>query len=301
MSITRENIDLLLSQTRKLTRFEIMDLLSCSDPLARSYKSIIDNYTLISGSSLEGSKNTTKTYIVSGCWHVPFQNQILYAGFKNLIRDINPDGFVLAGDFLDMGSLSDYERGKLSHTGITLEAEYNAGNQVLDEIDHLLSPESEKFYLYGNHCARYFRWKADVNNSKYGDILNPSKGLKLIERGYKVSEDYQNDFIELGSLQVFHGYYFNVHCAKKHLDSLRRNNMFVHTHRFQVYREGSFAGFNIGFMGDVDAPCFSYASRAMREAWANGFAVVHVQEDDKFFVEMIDVVNSHFMYGGKIY
>lgn len=301
MSITRENIDLLLSQTRKLTRFEIMDLLSCSDPLARSYKSIIDNYALINGTSLEGSENTTKTYVVSGCWHIPFHNRVLYAGFKNLIRDIQPDGFVLAGDTLDMAALGEYERGKLSHTGVTLEDEYLAGNEVLDELDYLLPSESEKYYLYGNHCARYFRWKADVNNSKYGDLINPTKALKLKERGYVVKEDYQNGFIELGSLQVFHGIYFNQHAAKKHLDTLRRNCMFVHTHRFQVYREGNFAGFNIGFMGDIEAPCFSYAPRTMREAWANGFAVVHVQEDDKFYVEMIDVVNSRFVYGGKLY
>ena len=76
--------------------------------------------------------------------------------------------------------------------------------------------------------------------------------------------------------------------------------MFPHTHRTQYYREGDFAAWNIGFMGDINAPCFGYANRAMREAWSNAFALVHVK-GDRFFVEMIDVVNDHFVYGGKYY
>lgn len=279
------------------TRTIISEKFNVSESTARAYMTFIENMNSI----WEKPKKSVKTYIVSGCWHVPFHNKVLYEGFKDLLRDINPDGLVLAGDFLDVGGLSEYERGKMSKTGVTLEDEYIAANEILDEIESILSPTAEKFYLYGNHCARYFRWKADVNNSKYGDLLSPTRGMKLIERGYTVKEDYMNDFIELGSLQVLHGYYFNVHCAKMHLDKLRRNNMFVHTHRFQVYREGNFAGFNIGFMGEINAPCFAYATRTMREAWSNGFALVHVQDDGKFFVEMVDVVNSHFIYGGKKY
>lgn len=267
---------------------------------ARAYLAIAENIDTLEIPKPQSSKKQVKTYVVSGCWHVPFHNKILYEGFKNLLRDINPDGLVLAGDFIDVGSLGEYERGKMSKTGVTLEDEYMAANVVLDEIDAILSPTAERFYLYGNHCARYFRWKSDVNNSKYGDLLSPTRGMKLLERGYVTKEDYMNDFLELGSLQILHGYYYNVHCAKQHLDKLRRNNMFVHTHRSQMFRTGDFASWNIGFMGDVNAPCFTYADRAMRGSWSNGFALVHVT-DKEFYVEPIDVVNSNFVYGGRKY
>ena len=296
--INRKDLDLLLSAGKKLSRHDIMEMIGVSETDARAYKGIVDNWDLLE--SGDAKSDDVRTYVVSGCWHVPFHNKTLYTGFKMLLNDINPDGFVLAGDFIDAGSLSEYERGKMSHTGVTLEDEYNAANVILDEIDYLLGKNTEKIYLWGNHCGRYHRWKADVNNGKYGDLLNPTKGMKLIERGYSVYEDYQNDFIELGSLQVFHGIFYNVHVAKKTLDSLRRNTMFVHTHREQMYREGEFASWNIGFMADVNAPCFSYAPRTMRNAWANSFALVHVTSKE-FFVEPINVVNSHFIYGGKKY
>lgn len=296
--INKKDLDLLLSYQKTLSRTEISEILGVSESLARTYRGILDNFDQID--PIEIRKSQIKTYIVSGCWHVPFHNKTLYSGFKSLVRDVNPDGFVIAGDFIDAGSLGEYERGKMSHTGITLEDEYNAANVVLDEMDSILKEDCQKFYLWGNHCNRYHRWKADVNNSKYGDLLNPTKAMKLIERGYSVYEDYQNDYIELGSLQVFHGYYYNIHVAKKHLDTLRRNSMFVHTHREQMYREGKFASWNIGFMGDINAACFSYAPRTMRESWANSFALVHLTEKD-FFVEPINVVNSHFIYGCKRY
>lgn len=305
VKVTKENIDLLLGYNEKLTRERIAQILGLPEGHARVYKGIIDNHSIITKESLkEGEINVKseeiKTYVVSGCWHIPFHNQVLYSGFKQLIRDIDPDGFVIDGDFIDVGSLSEYERGKMSKTGVTLEDEYNAANVVLDEIDSILRPDAEKFYLFGNHEDRYFRWKSDVNNSKYGDILNPSRGMRLSDRGYDIKDNYRNDFIELGSLQIFHGYYFNIHVAKQTLDKIRRNCMFPHTHRTQMYREGDFAAWNIGFMGNIEAPCFTYADRAMRESWANGFALVHVT-DTSFYVEQIDVVNSHFIYGGKKY
>lgn len=305
VKVTKENIDLLLGYNQKLTRDQISQILGLPEGHARVYKGIVDNYSVITKESLkEGEINVKleeiKTYVVSGCWHIPFHNQVLYSGFKQLIRDIDPDGFVIDGDFIDVGALSDYDRGRVSKTGVTLEDEYNAANVVLDELDSILRPDVEKYYLWGNHSERYYRWKSDVNNSKYGDILNPNRGMKLEERGYVIKDDYKNDFIELGSLQVLHGIYFNVHSAKQHLDKLRRNCMFVHTHRSQMFRTGDFAAWNIGFMGQIDAPCFNYADRGTKESWANGFALVHVTNDN-FFVEQIDVVNSHFVYGGRKY
>lgn len=296
--ITKENLDLLLGYNKKLSRSEISSILGVTDSLARTYRGILDNFDLID--AVEVKKSTIKTYVVSGCWHIPFHNKVLYNGFKLLLKDINPDGFVIDGDFIDVGALSDYDRGRVSKTGVTLEDEYNAANVILDELDSILQPDVEKYYLWGNHSDRYYRWKSDVNNSKYGDILNPNRGMKLEERGYVVKDDYKNDFIELGSLQVLHGIYFNVHSAKQHLDKLRRNCMFVHTHRSQMFRTGDFAAWNIGFMGQIDAPCFNYADRGTKESWANGFALVHVTNDN-FFVEQIDVVNSHFVYGGRKY
>ncbi len=240
-----------------------------------------------------------KSYIVLGCIHVPFQNKSIMEGIYKLISTYSFDGVIFNGDFLDMGSLSDYEKGKISKTGITLEEEYVEGNKVLDVFDKYIEG-TENVFLFGNHCARYFRWKADVNNSKYGDLMDPIDALKLEDRGYKVLSNYQDDYYELGSLQVFHGHYYNVHSAKKHLDVFRRNVLYNHTHRVQMYREGDFCAWNAGFLGNINAPCFDYASRAMKSAWANAFAIVHL-DGDRHYVDIINCVENSFVYGGVKY
>lgn len=236
--------------------------------------------------------------IVLPCVHVPFQNREFLDKAIKLAGDIQVEEVVIAGDFIDCNALGDFERGKLSRTGITLEEEYFEANLVLDKID-LAVPDAKKTYLFGNHENRYWRWKNDVNNSKYGDIMNPIRALKLEDRGYNVLSDYKNDYYEVGSLQIFHGEYYNIHVAKKNLDTFRRNNMFAHTHRVQYYREGDFGSWNIGWMGDKNSPAFEYATRAMKESWANAFSLITIDSHEKHHVKIIEYINGAF-YNGTI-
>lgn len=241
-----------------------------------------------------------KSYIGLGCVHVPFQNIEIMNGIYNLLESYKFDGVIIGGDFLDMNALSDYEKGKISRTGITLEEEYNAANKVLDILDSLLDNDADKIYLFGNHENRYWRWKADVNNSKYGDLADPVKALKLYDRDYKVYTNYEDDYHQLGSLQVMHGEYHNIHSAKKHLDTFRRNVLYWHTHRVQVHREGDFCAWNAGFLGNKDATCFGYAKRGMKSKWANAFPIIHL-DGDRHYVDLINCVDDSFVYNGVKY
>lgn len=244
--------------------------------------------------------NDSKKYLVLGCVHVPFNNKQIMQGILKMLSRERFDGIILAGDFLDMGALSSYEKGKVNKSGVTLSEEYEEANNLLDMFDDLLPEDALKVFMFGNHCNRYYRWLSDVNNSKYGDIINPIENLKLKERGYEVYNDYANDIYKLGSLNIMHGEYYNIHCAKKHLDVFRRNILFFHTHRVQVHREGEFASYNGGFLGDKNSPAFNYAKRGMKSAWANAFAVVTLTEDEHF-VNLINCINNKFEYNGVIY
>lgn len=255
-----------------------------------------EEYDLI----MKSRENETKSYIVIGCVHVPFQNRVLIDGITTLMKDKSFDGVIIAGDFLDMASLSEYERGKINKTGVTLRDEYDDGNKLLDTFDDLLSEDALKVFLWGNHEARYHRWLADVNNKKLGDVLNPSVELRLEERGYIINEDYNNGYYKLGALQIMHGEYYNIHTAKKHLDVFRRNVLYFHTHRQQLYREGDFCAWNCGMLGNIDAPCFDYAKRGMRMQWSNGFAIVHTNKENHY-VEQINCINDSFVYNGIRY
>lgn len=264
------------------------------------YRPRLSNLQNKSAEAMKGIRKV-KSYIVIGCVHVPFQNQSLIKGLIDLMSTYSYDGIIIAGDLLDMSALSEYERGKVSHTNVTLREEYDTANELLDIFDSLLPKNSLKVYLYGNHESRYWRWLSDVNNSKLGNVLNPSNELKLEDRGYVVKDNYETDYYKLGALQIMHGEYYNIHTAKKHLDVFRRNVLYFHTHRVQLYREGDFCAWNCGTLGQIDAPCFDYAKRGMKMQWANGFAIVHIDEDDVHYVEQINCVFDSFVYNGVKY
>jgi hypothetical protein len=157
--------------------------------------------------------------------------------------------------------------------------------------------------MYGNHEDRYLRYMADSDNSKLGEsLISPEEGLDLEARGYSVLTNWKKDKIKLGNhLDLIHGEFCNIHTAKKHLDSFRGSIMFVHTHRIQTHIESKVGGFNIGFGGDKNSPVFNYATRAMKEVWANGFALVTIDEDGFFHVNQITMFNDCFYYNGKKY
>ena len=78
---------------------------------------------------------TPGTYIVTGCNHVPFHNVNLLNAQIELIKDIQPIGLVLAGDFMDMNSISSHDKGQRPIADhITLSWEYSQGNNVLDRV-----------------------------------------------------------------------------------------------------------------------------------------------------------------------
>ena len=248
---------------------------------------------------MKGNGNV-KSYLVMGCLHIPFHNKHIMKGIYDLMKCRKFDGLLIGGDFLDMGALSSYEKGKINKTGINLEDEYFAGNIVLDELESGLPKNAEKVFMFGNHENRYYRWLADVDNNKYGNLIDPIEALKLKKRGWTVYNEYKKDQHRIGSLHVFHGDFWNIHVAKKTLDTWKRNVLFWHTHRSQMYREGDFCAYNVGFLGNINSEAFDYAPRSQKNKWANGFAIVHVIEN-RHYVEMINCVGNGFVYGGVWY
>lgn len=242
------------------------------------------------------------TYVVMGCVHVPFHNRPFFEAGLQLINDIQPEGLVLAGDIMDMNSLSSHDRGRVALPGVTLGWEYDEGNKALDALD-AASDWKVKHYLWGNHEDRYHRYMSKVDNAKLGNALqSPTDALNLHKRGYVVQENWKEATAYLGKhLEIIHGTFCNIHTAKKHIDAFRTSIMFFHTHRFQTYLEGNVGGFNMGWMGDADSQAFGYADKGQKSRWNNAFAIVHIDDQGGYHVEPILWQNDRFYYGSKVY
>lgn len=238
--------------------------------------------------------------------HRPFHNQVLWSKVLQLIKDLGGTlyGIILAGDYLDLYTLGSYNTESLANlSGITLQDEYIDGLQGIDELNSVLHKNVKKYFLFGNHEDRYFRHIKEKDNAKYGGaLLNPIEALYLHEKNWEVKTDWQSDYFTLGKhLDVIHGVYTSVNSAKAHLDKTQHSVMFGHTHRVQCYHTGNKAAFNIGGLYDIKSKGFSYMPRLQRETWANGFAIVNINDDGEYYVEQVNVWKDKFFADGKMY
>lgn len=256
---------------------------------------------------LNNKINEPGTYWITGCVHAPFHNKAMYEStFNFLDKETDLNGVILDGDILDMHSISRHNKGLLNPKGITLDWEYKEASKFLDEIDDLIYSKKENpvmHYLYGNHEMWHATAMKDINISKYGEaLLSPLEALDLLGRNYMVQTDYKTAHVDIGQfLEVNHGEFVNVHSAKKTIDTYRKSVLYFHTHRFQIYMEGRIGGFNMGWGGDLNAPVFSYATRAMKNSWVNASCLVTLDNDGGFHVQPLLFINNKLIVNGKSY
>lgn len=249
-------------------------------------------------------RKTDGIHLVIGCMHVPFQNSKLLEKLWLFIEDHKSKiiGLHFIGDFLDLKSLSSHDEKNIDTSGWTLGKEYEAGNTVLDVFDaHLFPKKIQKTFLYGNHEDRYFRYVANIKNYKTADaIQSPTQALRLKERGYQVFEDWKEDYHMVGKYQLLHGIYCTVNPAKSHIDKLKDNCLFAHTHRVGEHFEAGLHGANIGTMAELTSEGFGYLSRVERALWKNAFGIINVFGDQSH-AEVVVCENNSFFFGGKRY
>jgi predicted phosphodiesterase len=252
-----------------------------------------------------GKKKLEKWIVISDV-HRPFHNKILWSKVLKLIKDMGTGlhGIVVAGDYLDLYTLGSYNTESLANlSGLTLQDEYIDGLEGIDDLTSALHKKAKKLFLFGNHEDRYFRHIKEKDNAKYGGaLLNPIEALYLHEKGWEVKTDWMSDYFTLGNhLDVIHGIYTSVHAAKTHLDKTNHSVMFGHTHRVQCHHSGNKAAYNIGGLYDINSKGFTYMPRFQRETWANGFALVNINDDGEFYVEQVNVWKDCFLAEGKMY
>jgi predicted phosphodiesterase len=244
-------------------------------------------------------------WIVLSDIHRPFHNQALWSKVLRLIKDMGTDlhGVVLAGDYLDLYTLGSYNSMSLGLLeGIDLGYEYEDGLNGLIELQSVLPAGCRKLFLYGNHEDRYFRTMNSRDHKKFGSALrDPIEALRLHENGWEVKTNWKDDFLLGEHLDICHGTYHNKHVAAKHLDQNGRSVMFGHTHRIQSYHLGNRAAFNIGGLFDIKNKAFGYMPRMTRRNWANGFAIVNIDDNGDFYVNQITVWNDCFFAEGRKY
>jgi len=240
-------------------------------------------------------------YIVTGDEHVPYHNETCIRAILQLMDDEQFDGHIKLGDFMDMEPISHWNKNKKKTLeGRRLLDDYVVGNALLDEFDKRLPANAEKHYFWGNHELWYNQFIEEL--PAWDGFGNPTKELKLIERGYTV---YPYNHIEpFGRLNVTHGMYASVDSTKTHLEKLKTNVMFAHTHtQAEKYSSSearvlAMGGYNVGCLCDM-APDYM---KGKAHKWTHGFAVLTVEKKTGyFFVDLIRIIEGKFIRNCKLY
>ena len=232
--------------------------------------------------------------------HIPHHNVAACKAITKLMDDIKFNKFVIMGDFMDLGCIGHWDRNKHRTLELRrLKNDYIIGNALLDEFDSRLTKDCEKHYLGGNHEE----WADHLLEEmpQLEGLVEPKSMLKLAERNYKF-HDY-NELVKFGRLYATHGIYAGANPIKKHLDELKVNVIFGHTHTLgmrlasSAAREIAFAGYNIGCTCDLSP---SYM-RNRPNSWTHGFAVGYFYPDGYFDVQLIRIVKGKFIFNNKVY
>lgn len=248
-------------------------------------------------------QHSTELVLVIGCVHRPFHHQSLWGALMRFIADHKKEltGLVINGDYLDLLTLSSHSKGQVVPDGLTLQKEYEDGYQGITDLAKAFGAEWKrisKHFLFGNHEDRYFRYVKQQENALLGKaLLSPVEALRLLENGFEVITDYQDGYLDLSGIHVFHGYRFNTTPSKRTLEDVRFNScIFNHTHRFGSYSDGVHSAHNIGWLGDKNNKAFKYKSRHQRDFWQNGFALVEYNEKSHC-VHPVKLGNGFFALG----
>jgi hypothetical protein len=246
-----------------------------------------------------------ESFLLFGCCHVPYQNQILWGKVLRLARDMRPDNIVVLGDFGEFLSVSTHNRGSLGKLrNVTLEWEYEQMNAALDQLDAALPRGCRKHFVEGNHEDRYWRWCDDGDNAKIGRMaMSPPVQLRMEKRGYTYLYDWQRARVRIGKhLEAMHDGPCSANPSKTALDDQEEGcYIFPHTHRFGCWVTGKRGAYNIGGLFDKKNKVFGYAKEKSIRHWVNALASVVVPDDGSFIPNLMQCWNNRFVWGSKLY
>lgn len=229
-----------------------------------------------------------KLAILVGDCHRSHHHVKAYGLMMKVAHDLQPDEFILEGDYVDFYWLSRHK--KDPRVKQTVIDEINSANQGLDEIDQCL-PRSKKVYLMGNHEHRLENYINERCLELYG--LISYTGLVGLDRRYNwetIHYHSEQKYQILGS-KLFARHTPNASNAKATVNRAMANITYGHIHRIEESQARSLTGetfvaFSCGWLGDARKnEVFGYLPA--QNQWQLGFGLVYYDEDTKIFYKQI--------------
>ena len=225
------------------------------------------------------------------------ENAIYLDPLYNFTEDFKPHRTVFMGDMIDPRAISHWVKNKND-----VKAQ-NEGNFLSDArfcrgfIDRTRGSE-ENDWIIGNH--EFWLELAERQDPYYEGMFNLRVHLDIDDFNFVPF----NGYTQVGKLRAIHGWYHNMHHAKKTVEAAERSIIYGHVHDQQVYTKVNMLeneihqAFCIGCLCKLNP---SYNPNKPNK-WVNGFAYAYVcRQTGNFNLYMVTIINDSFYVNGKYY
>lgn len=250
-----------------------------------------------------------KIYAVLADIHYPKIHRPTLNAVSDFLSQNKVDGLVYQGDQLDFECISHHTKNKPLYrirNGYKKDIE-GFEREVLLPIEKHLRRNTERFWIKGNH--ERFEHDLVEEQPELEGILDHVQHLKLIERGYEITE--LGHALKIGKLNIVHGEILSgignqggVFPARKAVELYAGNVLAAHSHAMQMFTKVSpvehtqkWAGYINGIIGETNP---SYLKNRPT-AWTHGFTLIELHEDATYNLYLINIHKGRFSFGGKMY
>lgn len=163
--------------------------------------------------------------------HVPDHDPAVMEAVLLFAEYMKPDAVVDLGDFLDMGTISSYN--KASNNGQSFYDDVEEGRHIKEIESKRLTAAGihKRFFIMGNHEVRMHKWLIEKAPELYKIVPTIGELLQLKENGWQ--EISYNGSLRVGHLQITHGRGHSKHVTSKSVES-EGSMVYGHTHRVQM-------------------------------------------------------------------
>ena len=239
-----------------------------------------------------------KSVIILPDMHVPFHDRRVWRNVLRYIAGTGPhDEVVQLGDFLNLASISRHTKTNLRAIAeTTITEEYRIGNQVLDQLQEVIQPETKITILEGNHDFWVEKY-LDEHPQLVG-TLEIEKGLRLKERGINWVRFWRDGaYHKIGKAVFVHGLHLNKHHSCSMAMAYGNNIFYGHTHDVQCHsltRQGehnTIVGQSLGCLCEYDQKYM----QGKPTKWQQAFAHFFFNPNGTFQYYVIRVFNGKFI------
>ncbi len=236
---------------------------------------------------------------VLGDAHSPYQDDHIIELIEEFLQDYRPGYVIYNGDMIDFYQVSTFSKDPARLP--QLQTDINITVNMLRRQRAIL-PDALMFYIEGTHENRWVKYlqdKAPALAKLDGTAVPAMLGLRELDITYV---PFERGLLVNGTFLILHGDLISKHSsytAKMQFEAHGGSGMCNHTHRGGSFYKRDRVGTH-GWWENF-CLCTLQPDWMQNPNWQQGFSVVYFQDDGRFWVEQIPIIEGKFIYGGKLY